>query len=319
MRLSAEPNFQLSEAERLQLEKAKGVVFDLQRYSLHDGPGLRTNVFLKGCPLRCPWCANPESQKSQPELALSASRCLACGQFGEACSTCWARDQERLDKDGLKEKYGPRVALCPTGALRWLGVRQTAGEIIGAVLRDVPFYGEEGGLTLTGGEPATQPDLAEALLRLAKAVRISTAMETCGHAAWAVWERLWPYLDHILFDVKSMDDETHRRFTGVSNTLILSNLGRLVSLGAPVTIRIPLIPGFNASEASLRAIVEFAQTLGGSIQGIDLLPYHTWGKAKYKALGRDYPWPYPNRLPETEVKALAQVVEGYGFKVTVGG
>lgn len=319
MRSSVELNFQLSEAERLRLAKVEGIVFDIQRYSLHDGPGLRTVVFLKGCPLRCPWCANPESQKSQPELGLSASNCITCDQFEEICSACWARDQESLPKETLKEKYSPRVALCPTGALHWLGARRTAGEIMATVLRDIPFYGDEGGLTLSGGEPMTQPDLAEALLRLAKAASISTAMESCGHTPWSVWERLWPYLDHILFDVKSLDNESHQRFTGLDNSLILSNLRRLVHLGALVTIRVPLIPGFNASEASLRAIAEFVQGLESPVEGIDLLPYHTLGKAKYKALGRAYPWPDYERLSGSEVEALVRVVEAYDFRVKVGG
>jgi len=310
---------QLTPSERERLEKVEGVIFDIQRYSLHDGPGLRTNVFLKGCPLRCQWCANPESQDLQPELALFAHRCINCGQFEEACPVSWESDSRTGWKQEWREKYRERAAVCPSGAIQWLGERRTAGDVLKEVRRDVPFYEGGGGMTLTGGEPTLQPHMAEALLRLAKAEDISTAIETCGHTPWRVLERLLPYLDVILFDVKHLDSETHRAFTGVGNELILSNLRKLATLNAPVTVRVPLIPGFNATERCLRAIAEFVLELNGSVKAIDLLPYHTLGKFRYKALGRDYPWEGHDRLTETEVEALTRVVESYGLTVNVGG
>ncbi|MEW5956298.1 MAG: glycyl-radical enzyme activating protein [Chloroflexota bacterium] len=308
------PPLPFTQADRDRLEKIEGIVFDIQRYSLHDGPGLRTNVFLKGCPLRCQWCANPESQRLQPELALFSHNCIACGQFEEVCPVCWGGRNGGWTQE-QEEKYSQRALVCPTGAIHWIGRRRAAGEIIQEVLRDAPFYEDGGGMTLTGGEPTFQPELAEALLRLAKAENLSTAMETCGYTRWVILERLLPYLDHILFDLKHVDSDLHRAFTGLDNELILSNLRRLAAVEAPVTVRVPLIPGFNASSDSLRAIAEFVRGLNGSIMAVDLLPYHTLGKAKYKALGREYPWPADERLTGAEVQALAGVVELYGLAV----
>ncbi len=338
---------QLTPTERARLERVAGIVFDVQRYSVHDGPGLRTNVFLKGCPLRCGWCANPESQKLQPELALSANHCIECGQFEEPCPVCWgnridakkgeatlfprsAWEQElgfigvqstlwTPDTREREDEFKARTAICPTGAIHWIGERRTAGDVIKEVRRDVPFYEDGGGMTLTGGEPTMQPHLAKALLRLAKAEGISTAMETCGHIQWPVLERLWPFLDNLLFDLKHVDSDTHQIFTGLDNDLILSNLRRLAALNAPLTIRVPLIPGFNASVESVRAIAEFVLALDGPVRNIDLLPYHTLGKAKYTALGKDYPWEGHNPLTKIEVEHLAKVVEACGIKVRIGG
>jgi glycyl-radical enzyme activating protein/glucokinase-like ROK family protein len=309
----------LTLAERARLEQVEGVVFDVQRYSLHDGPGLRTNVFMKGCPLRCEWCANPESQQLQPELALFANQCIACGQFDETCPTGWKRlEHDELTGQAIQD-YGVRAAVCPTGAMRWVGERRTAGEIIKEVLRDAPFYQGGGGVTLTGGEPTMQPHLAEALLRLAKAEYLSTAMETCGQVHWAVLEALLPYLDHVLFDLKVVDSEVHRLYTGVGNELILANLRRLAALRAPLATRVPLIPGCNASEQGMQAIAGFVRELDGPITSIDILPYHTLGKAKYAALGRTYPWEEQQRLGEAEVEALVRVVEHEGLRVNIGG
>jgi pyruvate formate lyase activating enzyme len=309
----------LTSTERKRLEQVEGVVFDIQRYSLHDGPGLRTNVFLSGCPLRCGWCSNPESQKLQPELALFARNCIACGQFGEACPGNWQEDLQDGWTKVLEEKYHARSLLCPTEAIRWIGERRSAGDVMQEVLRDVPFYEDGGGMTLTGGEPTMQPRMAEALLRLAKADGISTAMETCGFTQWKVFEYLLPYLDHILFDLKHVDSQIHRAFTGVDNELILSNLQRLTEIGAPVTIRVPLIPGFNSTTEDMQAIARFVLQLNGSSKRIDLLPYHNFGKAKYEALGRDYPWKSYERLSDEEVEAFVKVVEDYGITVNIGG
>jgi len=305
-------DFSLTPNERAEWRQVEGVVFDVQRFSVHDGPGLRTNVFIKGCPLRCGWCANPESQQMPPELALSEQNCMTCGQFEEPCPVCWARD------NGADELH-PRVDICPTGAIHWLGERRTAGDIIDEVLRDLPFYQQGGGLTLTGGEPTMQPALAEALLRLAKDEHISTAMETCGHTQWDTLEPLLPYLDDILYDVKHLNSQTHRAHTGLGNELILANLRRLAARESPaITVRVPLIPGFNASSETVRAIADFVRPLGHTIKAIDLLPYHTLGRAKYQALGREYPWANHRRLSDEKVAALAELVAGYGLKVKIG-
>jgi pyruvate formate lyase activating enzyme len=309
----------VTDTERSRLEHVDGIIFDVQRYSVHDGPGLRTNVFFKGCPLRCGWCANPESQRMQPEPALSEVNCITCGLFETPCPVSWT---ERDPTEGVKaplEAFESRVAVCPTGAIHWIGERRTAGDIMREVRRDAPFYEAGGGLTLTGGEVTMQPDLAEALLRLAQAEHISTAIETCGHTRWPVLERLLPYLNHVLYDLKHVDNETHRKFTGLGNELILDNLRRLVALEAPVTIRVPLIPGFNATVESMQAIAQFVQALGGSVPGLDLLPYHTLGHNKYKALGRAYPWADHARLTAAEVEGLRRRVEGCDLAVKVGG
>jgi pyruvate formate lyase activating enzyme len=296
----------LAASERARLEQVEGTVFDVQRFSVHDGPGVRTNVFLKGCPLRCQWCANPESQFPQPQVAFSAQNCIDCNLFEGRCTL-----------NHLHE-YGERTEICPTSAVHWMGQRRTAGEVMAMVQRDAPFYGDHGGMTLTGGEPTFQPRMAEALLRLAKADHISTALETAGHTRWKVIERLLPYLDLILFDVKHLDAETHQRFTGVDNELILGNLQNLAAVGAPVQVRVPLIPGFNADEASIAAIAEYVARLDGLRKAVSLLPYHTMGRAKYRALGREYPWAEHERLTDDAVQRFAELIESYDLHVTIG-
>lgn len=307
----------LSRRQRARLEKVDGFIFDIQRYSLHDGPGLRTNVFMKGCPLHCPWCANPESQRSQPELVVFEQHCIACGQFDPACPNVWNSNGHRSQL--TLEEYEQRVAACPTCAIRWIGQRRTAGEVMEEVLRDAPFYGEVGGMTLTGGEPTMQPAMAEALLRLAKAEGVSTAMETCGHISWKVLARLTPHLDVILYDLKHTDSDKHREFTGVDNELILSNLRRLAAEKVPVRVRVPLIPGFNATPEAMAATARFVKALAGPVLAIDVLPYHTMARSKYQALGRDYGWEGHDRLSETEVRALVAVLETSGLPVAIGG
>ena len=302
-------------------EAVEGVVFDIQRYSVHDGPGLRTNVFLKGCPLRCAWCANPESQNLQPELMLAAHNCMTCGQFETPCPVCW----DRAGSANIRiEELGERPAVCPTGAIHWVGERRTAGAVMQEVRRDAPFYDRRGGLTLTGCEATMQPAFAEALLRLARAEGIHTALETSGQTQWPVFARLLPHLDLLLYDVKHIDSEVHRRFTGLDNALILENLRRIAALPAPqLIVRVPVIPGFNADAASLNAIAAFVLSLGHRVSEINLLPYHTLGKAKYRALGRDYPWEGRPRLADAEMQRLAELVAELvapaGMPVRLGG
>lgn len=302
-------------SETARLENIEGVVFNVQRFSVHDGPGLRTDVFLKGCPLRCAWCANPESHRFQPELGLSAQQCICCGQFGDVCADNWSHGAvTELEK----KKFAARAESCPGGALRWLGERRTAIDVIAEVLRDRPFYPGGGGITLTGGEPTAQPEFSEALLRLAKAEGLSTAMETCGHTRWKVFERLLPHLDLLLFELKHLDAEVHWRCTGADNSLIIHNLLRLAKVGAPVTVRVPLIPGFNADRQSLAAIAQFLRDQPGFKKRVSLLPYHTLGKAKYAALGRPYPWNTHNALAAEEVQNFAQIFRDHGLEVSIG-
>lgn len=315
----------------VELESVEGIIFDIQRYSVHDGPGLRTNVFFKGCPLRCAWCANPESQTMQPELAVFAVNCIHCGQFEEPCPDGWLIQDDVTWKWGVQDDYETRARLCPAGGVRWIGERRTAGSVLDEVRRDAPFYEGGGGMTLSGGEPALQPAFAEALLRLARDECINTAIETCGQVPWPNLERLAPYLDTFLFDVKHLDSATHRAFTGAGNELILENLRRLAALAASeavgtdatpvpsVIVRVPLIPGFNASAESLRAIGRFVAGLPGPIRQVDILPYHTLGRAKYAALAKPYPWDGHQHLSDEEVEALAGELRAMGLMVTVGG
>ena len=330
-----------------EMEAVHGIVFDVQRMSMHDGPGMRTNVFLKGCPLRCGWCANPESQLPQPQLTLQAAICIQCGQFAEPCTACLQAAEQHDGVPGFAYKRAgrtgevqvtvrpradsvlgtnwtetettARVDLCPTGALHWVGKWRTAGEVMAEVRRDRPFYGQNGGLTLTGGEPTMQPAMCEALLWLAMHDGIATAMETCGHTQWAVYERLLPWLDLVLYDVKHLDPAVHLQHTGFDNSLILDNLVKLTAAGANVRVRIPLIPGFNAQPETVAAIAEYVRHLPGAVAGVDLLPYHALGKAKYMALGRAYPWQGYARLSDAEVATCAAAVRAQDLPVSIGG
>jgi pyruvate formate lyase activating enzyme len=302
------------------VEAVTGIVFDIQRYSVHDGPGLRTNVFLKGCPLRCGWCANPESQQPHPELVIFKDRCMNCGQFDSTCSDARTKQNGTRSSAHTRETFQPRVDLCPVEAVQLIGKVRTAASVMEEVRRDKPFYGGGGGLTLTGGEPTMQPDFAEALLKLAQVEGISTAIETCGHTPWSVYERLLPFLDSVLFDLKHIDSAIHQQYTGVDNALILANLRQLATNNAPVTVRIPLIPGFNATANTLKAMGNFIlEELNGAITQVDLLPYHNLGKNKYDALGRDYPWDDQRRLTDDEVEHLANALREMGLNVRLGG
>jgi pyruvate formate lyase activating enzyme len=302
-------------SEEGRVEDVEGVVFNVQHFSVHDGPGIRTNVFFKGCPLRCAWCCNPESQRFQPELALSSQQCIRCGQFDDICSDEWSHGAVTKSE---KDKFGPRSEVCPGGAVRWLGTRRTAGDVITEVLRDQPFYTGGGGMTLTGGEPTAQPNFAEALLRLAKKANLSTAIETCGHTRWKVFERLLPHLDLVLFDLKHMDPEVHRQWTGIDNEVILSNLRHMAEIKVPVTVRVPLIPRFNADSQSLSAIARFVAELPGLSKSISVLPYHPLGKTKYASLGRPYSMDGQDSLSPERVRELTHILEAEQLEVSIG-
>ncbi|WP_426447170.1 glycyl-radical enzyme activating protein [Siccibacter colletis] len=268
------------------------MIFNIQRYSTHDGPGIRTVVFLKGCSLGCRWCQNPESRASAAELLYDARLCLAgCTLCKEAAPQLIEHQQHGLLIHRERVQPGDIDALrdcCPTQALTVCGNRATADEIMATVLRDKPFYDRSGGgLTLSGGEPFMNPELAHALLKASRLQGIHTAVETCLHVPWRYIEPALPYTDLFLADLKHVDSVAFKTWTDGSAKRVLANLKRIAESGKALTVRVPLIPGFNADPASIRAITDFAAD-ELHVSDIHFLPYHTLGMNKYLLLNQPY-------------------------------
>ncbi|HEY3284381.1 MAG TPA: glycyl-radical enzyme activating protein, partial [Armatimonadota bacterium] len=251
----------------------------MQRYSLHDGPGIRTTVFLKGCPLRCFWCHNPESQATSPELSFSASRCVRCGECARACPNAAVRllgEMPETDR-GRCIVCGACWDACPTGARAGLGTRMTPQEVLAEVERDRPFYEESGGgVTFSGGEPLSQPRFVLNCLRECRLRGYHTAVDTSGFAPELVVRQVAELADLFLFDVKCLDEARHREATGAPLAPILSNLRLLAELGRPVWLRVPVVPGVNDDEGFARALVDLTRTLPGHLP-VYLLPCHDLG------------------------------------------
>ncbi len=267
-----------------------GVVFNIQRYSLQDGPGIRTTVFLKGCPLSCSWCHNPEGITPAPEIAVVETRCLSCGECSRAC-----RCRDPLAGEGVLQTRnegcilcGDCVAACPTGARQIIGRETTVEETMREVLQDRIFYEDShGGVTFSGGEPLLQAGFLREVLRACRAEGIHTAVDTCGYASRGDLLGIAPFTDLFLYDVKFMDDTRHIQYTGVSNTTILNNLRILGSMHGNIWLRIPLIPDINDSDDDLEALAHFAASVRG-VRQANLLPYHKTGLQKFRRLGRRY-------------------------------
>ena len=298
----------------------KGVVFDIQRFSVNDGPGIRTIVFLKGCPLSCLWCCNPESQRKEPDVMYDAKKCIGCGKCMKACvhgaigpgNTTWV---DRSKCVGC----GECVNVCPTGALTLKGEVMTVSEVIHVLRRDAHYFRKSGGgITLSGGEPLMQWKYARELLKACKAQGWDTAIETTGYGSEEAIEAVIPYLDLVLLDCKSTDPTVHKRVTGVSNELIQKNSRKIVSMANKVIIRVPTIPTVNASEEEFHRIAEYAKSLG--VDTVHVLPYHTLGQSKYEMLGKAYAMGYEIKsLPREEAAVYQQIVESHGLKCMVGG
>ncbi len=291
-----------------------GIVFNLQKYSLHDGPGIRTVVFLKGCPLRCRWCSNPESRDPQPELAYNRDKCLGfdpCGRCLEACAA-GAIGQGEDGRAQIDRKLCNRcldcAEACPSRALTVYGSRWTVGQVIDAVEEDGAFYARSGGgMTLSGGEPMFQAEFTLALLDEARRRRIRTAMETCGCCRTEDLLRVAARLDTLIYDLKIMDRDLHRRCTGLDNTLILENLRQVREAfpHLPILVRTPIVPGVNDSEAAIGAIVDFIAPMDNV--RYEPLAYHRLGKPKYGYL--DMPFEMPDaRLEDRTLMRLKQMV-----------
>ena len=281
-------------------QEISGLVYDIQPFSVQDGPGIRTTVFLKGCPLHCPWCHSPESQSFKPQLSWIAMRCIGTAVCEENCIKACSKNAIELGPVGedamtqqpiqyvhvkrdVCDDCGDCTSVCYPKALYICGTRYTVEEIMAKVRPDRAYFERSGGgVTISGGEALSQIDFTVALLKQLKAEGFHTAVDTTGFAPWKSVEATLPYTDLYLYDLKHMDSEVHQRFTGVPNELIKENVKRLADAGGKLQIRIPVIPQFNDSEDNIRRTAEFCLTLGGeAVTVVQLLPYHNLGVTKY--------------------------------------
>ena len=298
-----------------------GYVFDIKRYAIHDGPGIRTTVFFKGCPLRCRWCHNPESWQATPELSVRRNRCVRCGRCVEACP----EHAIALGDDGPvtdAEKCvlcGACVTRCVAGAREIVGNRMTVAEVMAEVERDVIFYDESGGgVTFSGGEPLMQPDFLAALLAQCRARGIHTAVDTTCYAELDVLARVSQDVDLFLCDIKHMDSDMHERYTGVGNREILDNIRLLAEAGRDMVIRMPVIGGFNDDRGNAEAAARFVRSLN-HVRRIDLLPYHAGGLDKAVRLNGKVELMRAEPVGDEVMTEIADIFESYGFDVKTGG
>lgn len=300
-------------------DQLTGTVFNIQRYSIHDGPGIRTVVFLKGCPLSCRWCSNPESQSTKPEMSYQRSLCTHCGRCVLACSLgAVGPAYDGWINREVCTGCGKCETACLTGALKREGRSMTVAQVIAELVKDSIYYRRSGGgITLSGGEALLQAEFTRNLLMACQAMGWHTAVETTLITSEAVIRQVFPYVDLALVDFKSADEQLHKAQTGCSNQMVPANTALAASI-TKVVARIPLIPGFNADTYEIRRIMRWIKQIGG-IDTVHLLPYHTYGEAKYGLLGRSYPMKGVPSLPEETVARLAMIVEDEGCRCIIGG
>jgi pyruvate formate lyase activating enzyme len=297
----------------------KGIIFNIQRFSVHDGPGIRTTVFMKGCPLRCPWCSNPESQDFAPSLMTRDLLCKGCGACVEACArgaiTLSPKQGRRIDRAKCTACLAC-VPACLYHALHICGVSMETDEVLEEVLKDKIFYkNSNGGITISGGEPLAQSGFVMQLLERCKGKGLHTALDTTGYGPWTDLEALLPLIDLLLFDIKQLDSGEHERTTGRGNELILENLEKAAHRCA-VWLRIPLIAGFNDSTRHIKKIALLGKAI--KAQKISLLPYHEGGRAKNAQLGRPDQLAGVKAPREEHCLILKAIVESEGLKCTIG-
>ncbi len=298
-------------------KKDEGMIFNIQRFSIHDGPGIRTTVFMKGCPLRCYWCANPESQNFTPSLMTRDLKCFGCGQCVKACPSeaiiVAGEKKRRVDWEKCNQCL-LCVQSCLYQALNISGGSMKLDEVCDELWRDRAFYNNSaGGVTVSGGEPLEQSDFVAALLKRCREEGIHTTLDTTGFAHWEAFSQVLRFTDLVLYDIKHLDSVEHKKATGVDNSLILANLARAADC-CPVWLRVPLIAGYNDSPQLLERIAALGKKTG--VEKVSLLPYHEGGESKSAQMGKTQK---QAAAPGTErLEVLKKIVEGAGLKVSVG-
>ncbi len=297
-----------------------GLIFNIQRYSIHDGPGIRTTVFLKGCPLSCWWCHNPEGQQDGQEIIFWENRCLGCGKCFDHCPSgaIQIKDKKPVTDKTKCTLCGRCVQVCPAQAREILGIKMTVGEVIKEIEKDSIFYEESGGgVTFSGGEPLRQIEFLNHLLDYCRQRRILIAIDTCGHLSWEFLEKVYPKVDLFLYDLKIMDSKKHQKYTGVTNDIILENLKRLSLKHHNIYIRLPIISGVNDDFQNIRELGRFLSSL--NIVQINLLPYHNIGMDKYHRLNKSCRLSRTKPPSEEVLTKISEVLREYGLKVKIGG
>jgi pyruvate formate lyase activating enzyme len=306
--------------ESVGLDIKKGIVFDVKRFAIDDGPGLRTTIFLKGCPLHCWWCHNPEGQVPAPELIYRNMRCTGCDECVNICPraaiSCVGKSIViNREKCNL---CGKCCQKCPTEALAIVGKEMSLNEVLKEIDKDLIFYGEsEGGVTVSGGEPLFQLGFLNSLLVECKGRSIQTAVDTCGYARYKSFSKINSKVDIFLYDIKIMDEKKHRKYTGVSNKLILQNLKKLTDKGSNIQVRFPIVPGINDSEENVTRTAEFLVSCG--TKSISLLPYHRSGIEKYMGLGKTYKLGKTRSPSDQDMRKIKETFEAFGLKARIGG
>lgn len=291
-----------------------GLVFDIQRFSLHDGPGIRTTVFLKGCSLNCLWCHNPEGKSSERQLKYLDEKCILCKKCENVCkfNVHSFSDNKHFVKFNSCTLCESCTKTCPSKALEMVGIEYSAEEVMDIVAKDEAFFGDDGGVSFSGGEPLDQSEFLLDLLQSAKKRNYNTCIDTCGYSIWEAYEKVIPFTDYILYDIKGIDQKKHLESTSKDNKIILDNLKKLSKYNKKIFIRIPLIVEYNAREEDIELMADFIKNI--KVEGVTLMPYHTLGRSKYEMIGFKTP-DILNKPRKEEMEKYIKIFRDRGIKI----